>query len=375
MSAHPITTPLLDADTHASSLNHLLSIPQFRREKAEKSESLLDGLTRLTRHHSAESPSYAQLVSALFPNTELPFSSLDQVPWLPVGLFKSHKLQSISDAEVATVLISSGTTGQSPSRIVLDKAASGLQRKALASIMGTLLGPRRLPMLILDAPSTIKGKDALSARGAGVLGMMTFGSAHTFAFDETLNLRTDAVREFLQRFGHAPFLIFGFTFLVWQGLIEQLPSKDFDFSNGTLVHSGGWKKLIERSVSDAVFKEKLRLQTGLKRIHNFYGMVEQIGGVFLEGDDGLLYPPDFSDLLIRDPLTLEVLPHGSPGIIQVMSLLPRSYPGHSILTEDMGVIEHEDAPHSSRRGKGFRVLGRVPKVELRGCSDVLATAF
>lgn len=347
--------------------------PQYTRPAAEKQRALLEGLNALTAHHRAASPTYARIVDALFPTAAEPAADLSGVPFVPVGLFKSHRLQSIADADVATVLVSSGTTGQVPSRIVLDRATAARQRTALASIMATLLGPQRLPMLVLDTPSIIKGRGALTARGAGVLGMMTFGAQHVFACDDTLALDRAAVERFLATHGHKPFLLFGFTFLAWQLLVEQLPAGAADLSQGILVHSGGWKKLAERAVDDATFKARLRAQTGLARVHNFYGMVEQVGGVFLEGDDGLLYPPDFADVIVRDPFTLAPVPHGVEGVIEVVSLLPTSYPGHAILTEDRGVIVHEDAPDATRRGKGFRVLGRVPRAELRGCSDVIAT--
>ncbi|HCT55803.1 MAG TPA: acyl-protein synthetase [Gemmatimonas aurantiaca] len=368
-----IAESVIAASDHATALADLLAVPQYTHPQETKSERLRAELAALTSHHRACSEPYARMVNALFPHVQHGISSLADVPWVPVGLFKSHQLQSIADTDIATVLVSSGTSGQQPSRIVLDREAAAQQRTALASIMGTLLGPKRLPMLVIDTPSIIKGRGALSARGAGVLGMMTFGAAHAFALDDTLVPQPEIIARFLERHGHAPFLMFGFTFLAWQALVEQMPAGSMDLSQGILVHSGGWKKLIERSVSDVVFKDRLREQTGLARVHNFYGMVEQIGGVFLEGDDGLLYPPDFADVIVRDPRTLDVVPHGTEGVIQVLSLLPRSYPGHSILTEDRGVIVHEDAPGASRRGKGFVVLGRVPRAELRGCSDVIAT--
>ena len=118
----------------------------------------------------------------------------------------------------------------------------------------------------------------------------------------------------------------------------------------------------------------MRSAFGLTSIHNFYGMVEQIGSIFLEGPDGLLYPPNFADVIIRDPITWQPLPLGQPGIIQMLSLLPTSYPGHSLLTEDVGVIEKIGSGIDGWRGKGLRVIGRVPKAELRGCSDVIAAA-
>ena len=60
---------------------------------------------------------------------------------------------------------------------------------------------------------------------------------------------------------------------------------------------------------------------------------------------------------------------GEEGVLQVLSPLPRSYPGHSLLTEDLGVLLGEDDCPCGRKGKYFKVTGRVPRAEVRGCSD------
>ena len=56
-------------------------------------------------------------------------------------------------------------------------------------------------------------------------------------------------------------------------------------------------------------------------------------------------------------------------------MLPESYPGHSLLTEDEGVILGEDDCPCGRRGKYFKILGRLPQAEIRGCSDTYAAKF
>jgi hypothetical protein len=101
-------------------------------------------------------------------------------------------------------------------------------------------------------------------------------------------------------------------------------------------------------------------------------MVEKVGSVFLEGDDGYLYPPNFADVIVRDPYTFEEVAPGRTGVLEVLSALPRSYPGHCLLTEDLGVVQAIDSPACGRFGKAFSVLGRIPDAELRGCSDVIA---
>jgi hypothetical protein len=204
--------------------------------------------------------------------------------------------------------------------------------------------------------------------------MMKFGARATFALDEELETQVVAVREFVQKFGGQPFLIFGFTFLVWSRLYQAFADGELDLSQATLIHSGGWKKMEAEKVDNDVFRAALGRRFNLNRIYNFYGFVEQIGSIFLEGEPGLLYPPNFTDVLIRDPTTWEVLPPGEAGIIQVLSLLPLSYPGHSVMTEDLGVVEEAEDRPSGRRGKALKLLGRVPKAELRGCSDVVAAS-
>ncbi len=57
------------------------------------------------------------------------------------------------------------------------------------------------------------------------------------------------------------------------------------------------------------------------------------------------------------------------GFIQLMSLLPKSYPGHNIITEDIGEIIENDCDLCKNKKK-FLVHGRAEKSEFRGCSDV-----
>ena len=342
------------------------SIPQ-----AEKEQLLAAGLSELTRHHAARSPAYARILEALGHDPTADRAIVDQ-PFLPVSLFKTHDLKSVSDEEVRIVMTSSGTTGQAVSRIAVDNDSARMQTRALASSMMEVLGKARLPMLVIDSPTTVKDPRLLSARGAGVLGMMQFGRDHAFALNDDMTPNYMAIESFLERVEGRPFFMFGFTFMVWLHLKSLLEVRRFDLSAGILAHSGGWKKLQEIAVDNTVFKVALKRLSGLTRIYNFYGMVEQIGTVFMEGEDGLLYPPSFADVIVRRPGSFEPAELGEPGIIEVVSLLPRSYPGHVLLTEDWGTVHGVDTGVGGRLGKAFTIQGRVAKAELRGCSDVIA---
>lgn len=337
---------------------------------AAKQEILLGTLNRLTLWHAERCTPYARARDRLFPHGAA--NSLAHVPYLPVRLFKTLDLVSVPTSQVIKTLTSSGTGSHALSRIFLDRETSMRQSRVLTSIMSTFLGKQRLPMVVIDSPDLLKDRSQYNARAAGILGFSIFGRDHYHALDHDLQIDADGLEAFLSAHSKEPVLAFGFTSLVWQCLVQSSirTGRSFRFSPGsTLVHGGGWKRLADQRVDNASFKQALREQTGIERIFNYYGMVEQVGSIFMECEYGHLHSPVFADIIVRDQLTLASLPAGEPGLLQVLSALPLSYPGHSLLTEDLAVLHGEDDCACGRLGRHFSVLGRMPDAELRGCSD------
>lgn len=344
----------------------------FQLHKEEKASRFIQEMEKLTQHHIENCEPYSNIIEKIGFSTN--FATLGDVPFLPVQLFKMLDLVSVDKTDIVKTLTSSGTTGQQVSKIYLDKETSISQTRALVAIMTSLLGKKRLPMIIIDTKNVIKDRKAFSARGAGIVGFSSFGRDHFYLLDENMNIDFAGLEEFLAKHHGEEIFLFGFTFMVWQYFYQAClaEGKKFDITNGILLHGGGWKKLIEQAVSNEVFKESLRDQFGLTRVHNYYGMVEQVGSIFLECEQGYFHAPTYADILIRDENSFEVLPIGEKGLIQVLSILPKSYPGHSLLTEDVGTWLGEDDCPCGRFGKYFTVEGRLPKAELRGCSDTHA---
>ena len=100
-------------------------------------------------------------------------------------------------------------------------------------------------------------------------------------------------------------------------------------------------------------------------------MVEQLGNIWVEASPGVFVPPSTSYVLIRDPHTLEVVNDGSEGLVQLFSSLPESYPGHSILTEDIGRRVKNSHRCDVLGEYGLELRGRLPKAQTRGCSDAV----
>lgn len=331
----------------------------------------MQGINTLTQHHAEACLPYSRILNGAWAGLRQA-ERLADVPFLPVSLFKTHLLKSVPSDQVRMTMTSSGTTGQAVSQIALDSYTSTLQQRGLAHCLSHILGKKRLPMLVIDTADVFKDSSKMSARGAGVLGLMRFGRDHCFALNSEMEPCIDRVRDFLLKYKDETFFLFGFTYVVWLNFYKTLCKEGLDLSKAILIHSGGWKKMEEERVDNEVFREAFARDFRLTRIYNFYGMVEQLGTLCVEGPDRLLYPPNFADIIIRCPETWRSQPVGEPGLVQILSLLPHSYPGHSLLTEDVGVIESIDPARDGMMGKGVRIMGRVEKAELRGCSDVAA---
>jgi len=347
-----------------------LQLPPYGAAREEKRRELTEVLLHLTEEHRTSCPEYRRILNTLGFEPESA-SCMEDIPFLPVRLFKKYELLSVPREAVVKTMMSSGTTGQQVSKIFLDRETSTNQSKVMTRIVSDFIGSQRLPMIILDTSAILKDRRMFSARGAGILGFSMFGRDKIYALDENMELAVEALLAFLEKHSGEEIFLFGFTFMIWRHFYRKLKESGIrlDLSRGTLIHGGGWKKLSNEAVSPAQFKTALRDLCGLGRIYDYYGMVEQTGTIYMECQYGHLHASRFSDVIIRDARDWSVCPNGSTGIVEVVSALPKSYPGHALLTEDMGEILGEDDCPCGRLGKYFKIHGRMRGAELRGCSD------
>lgn len=356
-----------------SAVSELVALPPFVGDAKSNRAKLLQLVSDLTDFHAIHCEPYQKIVDVLFPERSCA-KVLSDIPYIPVRLFKTLTLRSIATNEVMKTMTSSGTSGMATSQVYLDRDTASLQTKALAQTMSSILGTVRVPMLIVDSPSTTTDRNSFSARGAGVRGFSMFGRPVVYALDGAMNLRIDDVKKFADSYGGGRVLLFGFTSVVWEHLLEKLHQLEvrINLSRAVLVHGGGWKKLASVAVSPEEFAQRAKRALGVDRVINYYGMVEQTGSIFLECENGFLHASTYGDIIVRDDTTYLPLPCGEEGLIQSISALPISYPGHSVLTEDRGVALGQDDCFCGRSGTYFRVLGRIKDAEVRGCSDAYA---
>lgn len=349
--------------------DQLLKQPPFGVDQKTKELWYCEMFEKLVKDHEKRCEKYRYFIKAM--KMAKTYRSIDEIPMLPVGLFKRQELKSIKEEEIFKTITSSGTSNQQVSKIYLDEENAANQQKTLAKIMEEVIGGKRVPMLIIDSKNVFKDRRMFSARGAGILGFSILSSRRCFALDEHMNLDIKGIETFLETYKEGPILIFGFTYMIWEYFYKALKKehKKIDLSRGILIHGGGWKKMQKEAVSKEKYKEEIRKVSRISKIYDYYGMAEQTGCIYLECDHGHLHASTFSDILIRDMKNFSVCEIGKEGCIEVLSPAATAYPGHAILTQDQGILLGIDDCPCGRKGKYFKVTGRMKHAEIRGCSD------
>ncbi len=351
-------------------LDKLINQDAFSLFPLEKKNFFLNYINNLNKHHYEKSNLYKKYLDKL--NIK-PRKYLDLVlnPFLPVRLFKEFDFLSIDRKKIFKTLQSSGTTSNMTSKIYIDKINAHNQIKVLQKIFNTVIGNSRLPMLVIGSKNNNSNRNNFNASVAAISGFSMFANEVVYLLDESGNIDYKNLNIFLNKHSKSKFLIFGFTHNIFLNLINNLKLSNLNkknLSEAILIHGGGWKKIEKQKIKRKTFNNLLKKKFNIKKVINYYGLVEQIGSIFFECKCGYFIASNFSEIIIRDE-NFNECSDGKKGIVQLLSLLPTSYPGHSILTEDIGEIIKDHNCNCYGHGTRFLIHGRLKNAELRGCSN------
>ena len=328
---------------------------------------LIDEIKKLNRYHFENCQIYAELIKNMGWLNKMendPFGI-----YLHCNLFKYQRIQTSASKKDDLILTSSGTTSNLKSKIYTDFETRIGQQKALRKIMTRDIikqKTRNLPYYVITSKNILNQQNA---KYAAVKGFSMLSREINFLLTEQGAI-DDEILEKLQG-ENSTVLLFGFTYDVYRFLksLDDLPvNPKISSSRIILLHGGGWKKMEAESVTNEELKllaSRVLLQV---EVINYYGMIEQPGSIYVECSHGYFHDHEYGTIITRDN-NLEEQENGRDGIVQMISNLPKSYPGHSILTEDVGTIFGEDCCKCGKLGKYFKIRGRLRKTQLKGCSD------
>ena len=148
-----------------------------------------------------------------------------------------------------------------------------------------------------------------------------------------------------------------------EGLSIKLPE------DSLIMLGGGWKQFSNAEVEKNVvyrLAEKL-LGIGQHQIQEFFGVVEHSSPYFSCGH-GHFHVPSYSRVLIRDPVTLDALPYGKPGLLNLISPLIYGMPLLSIMTDDIAVLNHGEDCGCGIKTPYFQLMGRAYSSDIKTCA-------
>ena len=298
----------------ASKIKEILSQQQYQITQKEKNSLLLALLRERIKANMEFSPILKKFYNTMGKNPDN-YEKLADIPPIPVSMFKKFELKTVPDEEISRTLHSSATTTGIPSKIFINKETTFNQSKALTTTLKNFLGGKRRPVLVIDTENiNLRNADTLTARGAAIRGIANFARKITYVLDEVngeLQLNHKKLKEFSEEFSGQEILVSGFTYIIWTRFVKQLEDSgiNLNFPNVKLIHSGGWKKLTAQAVTKDIFSRTLAkiFNTKPENIIDFYGMVEQLGVVFLDCEAGYKHSPDFADIIIRNFYSKKIL--------------------------------------------------------------------
>ena len=271
----------------------------------------------------------------------------DDIPALPIELFKSHEVVSFPDPP-AGYFQSSGTGGMAHSRHYY-RTLSLYDRSAEESFRLFWGDPADYCIVALLPNYMAQGHSSLIHMMRMLMDVSgcPLGGFHAEASPALLSLLSTP------RPAGRKLLLFGVSY----ALLDVMEQGSYDLRDAVVFETGGMKGRRREMVKEElhqVLREGLHVET----IASEYGMCELFSQAYSRGN-GLFQTPPWMRVRIRDThAPRRLLPTGRAGGIDVLDLANRDSCCF-IATQDLGK-RHADG--------SFEILGRFDHSDIRGCN-------
>lgn len=297
------------------------------------------------RFQYANNPLYRQYTDTLGVKAGA-VRDLEQIPFLPVSLFKTHTVRT-GDFTPQTVFESSGTTGTVTSRHEVKDL--NLYRKSFTAAFEHFYGPVGGWCIIGLLPAYLeRSHSSLVLMVHELIGNSGHPDSGFYLYEH------DTLYELLQRLEQRQqkTLLIGVTF----ALLDFAEKYALSLRHTVVMETGGMKGR-RREITREELHTYLEQRLGLPAIHAEYGMTELLSQAYSPGGGVFACPPWMKTLVRREDDPLEVTTSGE-GLLNIIDLA-NTWSCSFLATEDIGRIRPDGQ---------FEVSGRVDNSDIRGCS-------
>lgn len=264
-----------------------------------------------------------------------------QIPFLPIELFKSHRVYCGSNPP-QQIFTSSSTTGQTPSRHYV--ADLRIYEEAFTRSFELFYGPAEQTAIYALLPNYLEREG--SSLIYMVEGLIRRGGGGFYLYDHDALLRDMEAHQGKK-------ILLGVSYALWDLAEEQRGA----LHDVIVMETGGMKGRREELPREE-FHRLLCDAFGVQSIHSEYGMAELMSQAYSDGN-GIFRTPPWMRICVRDlndPFRL--LPNGATGGVNLIDLA-NLYSCSFLQTQDLGKVYDDGS---------FRILGRISGSEIRGCN-------
>jgi phenylacetate-coenzyme A ligase PaaK-like adenylate-forming protein len=302
------------------------------------------------RYQAANCTVYKEFITGIRVNAA-DVKHVEQIPFLPVELFKSHRITT-SDTPAEVIFISSGTTGMITSSHHVTNVSWYVQsfRKAFELFYGNIKGYTVLALL----PSYLERE----------------GSSLIYMVQDLISQSTNPASDFFlynhqelyntllqQKTAGKPTLLIGVTF----ALLDFIDNYTIHFPELIIMETGGMKGRRKEMIREELH-QALCSGFGVNAIHSEYGMTELLSQAYSKRE-GVFNCPPWMKIITRDtndPFTL--IGDGKTGGVNIIDLANINSCAF-IATQDLGKVYTDGS---------FEVIGRFDNSDIRGCNLLIA---
>lgn len=290
---------------------------------------------------------YKQYVDA-FVNDINKIDTVEQIPFLPIEFFKTHRIVSTTKKE-DIVFSSSGTTGMQTSKHYVTDLS--LYEESFFWSFRRFVGDPEDFVILSLLPSY------LERGGSSLLYMMDkLMKASNHPYSKFYLNQTDELLNNLQILANLKqkTILWGVSY----ALLDLIEKQSLTLPDLMVFETGGMKGKRKEILRDELHM-RLKEGFGVQAVYSEYGMTELLSQAYTSGQNRF-YAPPWMQIRIRDsynPLKIHK-EYRKNGIINVIDLA-NFYSCSFIASSDIGKL-YED--------KSFEVLGRVDYSDIRGCN-------